>query len=92
MPIILIAIFCADIATTWMLLTTYRGLVREGGLLASVLFKGSFYGHLIFVIVRICLLALVIQFMEFWGMVAWGGVTAFAVVNNCRILWRLNHG
>lgn len=86
----LIAALCADIGTTWHLLTAYRKRIRENGIFGAVMFRGGFYGHLIFVIVRIALMAIVIQLMGWLAMAAWLAVTLFAVGNNLMVLRRLN--
>lgn len=90
LAVALIAALCADIGTTWHLLTVYRKRIRENGIFGAVMFRGGFYGHLVFVIVRIALMAIVIQVMGWLAMAAWLAVTLFAVGNNLLVLRRLN--
>lgn len=84
-------ILTADIGLTWYLLVNYRKRVIEGNPLARWLFKGEMIGNLIFVGARICIAALVIEFMTWAGMVAFSVVTLYAVVNNIIVLRRLSN-
>jgi len=81
----LFALLCADCATTWMLLSRYRGRVREAGPLQRLV--SGYYGQLSFAMFRVALLAVICTYGGTWGMAAWGAVTLFAVINNLRV-WR----
>ena len=83
-------ILTADIGLTWYLLTTYRKRCIESNALARWLFKGEMIGNLIFVGARICIAALVIEFMTWAGMAAFIAVTGYAVVRNIIVLRRLH--
>ena len=85
MIFLLFILLCADCATTWMLLSRYRGRVREAGPLQR--FVSGFYGQLAFTAFRVALLAVICTYGGTWGMVTWGAVTLLAVVNNLRV-WR----
>lgn len=92
MPIIVIAVLCADIATTWYLLINYGKVVKEVGLLGKALLKMGHQGHFAFAAIRIVLAFLVIQFTGIGGQIAWSAVTLFAVVNNLLVIRRLRNG
>jgi hypothetical protein len=92
MIFMVIVILCADIYTTWYLLSNYGKRVKEVGLLGKSLFRMGFYGHSIFVAIRIAIVFLVIEYTGDGGMAAWGVITAFAVVNNLLVIRRLKRG
>lgn len=83
LTIAMIAVFCADIGTTWYLLIKYCDRVREAGPLGRLL--RGYYGQLVFVSVRIVLLALVVQ-MGWPAMLLWSLVTLYAVINNLIVM------
>lgn len=84
-----ILIFSADLATTCLLLSRYRGRLREAGLLGSAFFKLGFAGHLAFAAVRLLALAYFIEYAGAAGLVAFGAMTSFAVVNNISVMRRM---
>ena len=84
-----LAVLTADIGLTWYLLANYRKRVIEGNVLARWFFKGHMIGNLIFVGVRIAIVALVIEFMTWVGMVAFTVVTGYAVTKNILVLRKL---
>jgi hypothetical protein len=89
--ILLILVLCADIYTTWLLLTKYRDKVREGGVIGSALTEAGYNGQMIWVAARLLVLFAVIQSQMWQVWAAWGLVTLYAVINN-MLVWRKLHG
>ena len=90
LTIALILILTADVATTWYCLAKYPKRVKEFGLLGKLLSKYGMLGQLVFVGVRIILVALVIEFTTWGGMAGMQIVTGYAVINNLLVIRKLN--